>query len=124
MRDARILILFTAGLALAGCGTVGGWFGFGKSVPRVKPAELVEFKASAGLARAWEVQAGAGRPYVFSPAGDGQAVYVAGREGRVLRIDLASGREVWRVETGKVLSAGVGAGAGLVVVAKIGRAHV
>lgn len=101
-------------LSTTGCSTVSSWFGSGKAVG--KPAELVEFKASANLARAWDTSVGSGGVYAFTPATDGQAVYAAGRDGRIVKLDLASGRETWRVESGKTLSAGVGVGEGLVVV--------
>lgn len=105
-------------LSLSGCSTVsstvGSWFGSGK--PAAKPAELVDFKPSIVLARAWDANVGTGGGYVFSPATDGQAVYAAGREGRIVKLDLATGREIWRIEAGQTLSAGVGVGEGLVLV--------
>lgn len=105
-------------LSMGGCSSVtskvGGWFGSGK--PAVKPAELVEIKPSIGLSRAWDASVGAAGIYVFSPATDGQAVYAAGKDGRVVKLDLASGREIWRTEAGQTLSAGVGVGEGLVLV--------
>lgn len=101
-------------LSTTGCSTVSSWFGSGKAAS--KPAELVEFKASANLARAWDTNVGSGGVYAFTPATDGQAVYAAGRDGRIAKLDLASGREAWRVESGMTLSAGVGVGEGLVVV--------
>jgi outer membrane protein assembly factor BamB len=116
MRVVKRVMLTLLATGLVGCGTVGGWFGFGGEAPKVKPNELVDFKPTATLARAWEVSVGASRPYTFNPAGDGQAVFAAGKDGRIVRVDLASGREVWRVESGKTLSAGVGVGTGLAVV--------
>lgn len=114
----RLLPLIALAAGLAGCGTVGGWFGFGGNAPaKAKTAELADFRPSASLARAWEAQVGAGKPYVFSPGSDGEAIYVAGKDGRVARVDLASGREAWRIDAGMTLSAGVGVGAGLAVVA-------
>ncbi len=115
LRKTRTLLL-AAGLAasLGGCSWMGGWFGSGKK--EIKPAELVDFKPATSLARIWDASVGAAGPYVFSPASDGQAVYAAGREGRLVRLDPASGREVWRIEAGQTLSAGVGAGDGLVLV--------
>lgn len=101
-------------LSTTGCSTVSSWFGSGKAAS--KPAELVEFKASATLARTWDTNVGSGGVYAFTPATDGQAVYAAGRDGRIVKLDLASGREAWRVESGMTLSAGVGVGEGLVVV--------
>ncbi len=110
--------LFALGLAavvsLAGCSTIGRWFGSGGTP--VKPAELTEFKPSATLVREWDVQVGASGPYTFSPAKDGQFIYAAGQDGQVVKIDLPSGRVMWRAEAGKPLSAGVGVGDGLALV--------
>lgn len=112
-RPALYLVLLS-GWLLAGCGTIGGWFGSDK--PKVRPAELVEIKPSLTLARMWEAGVGASGGYQFAPGSDGQAVYAAGRDGRLVKLELASGREVWRIETGQPLSAGVGVGADLVLV--------
>jgi outer membrane protein assembly factor BamB len=110
----RALLLATLATALSGCSWFGGWFGADKTA--AKPAELSEFKASASLVRQWDASVGAAGPYEFSPATDGQAVYAAGREGKVVKLDLASGRELWRIDAGQPLSAGVGIGDGLVLV--------
>jgi len=116
MRVTKIVLVALLGAGLAGCGTIGGWFGIGNEVPKVKPADLTDFKPSATIERAWETSVGASRPYVLSPGGDGQAIFAAGKDGRIVRIELTTGREAWRVETGKTISAGVGVGSGLVVV--------
>jgi len=110
----RALLLATLATALSGCSWFSGWFGPGKTA--VKPAELTEFKASASLVRQWEANIGATSPYEFSPGSDGQAVYAAGRDGKMVKLDLANGRELWRIEAGQALSAGVGVGEGLVLV--------
>jgi outer membrane protein assembly factor BamB len=107
------VIVLPVVLSTTGCSTVSSWFGSSKAV--AKPAELVEFKPSINLARIWDASVGSGGAYVFSPATDGQAVYAAGRDGRIVKLDLASGREAWRIEAGQILSAGVGVGEGLVV---------
>lgn len=104
----------TVALGLAGCSTIGGWFGSGEV--KIKPAELPAFQPSASMTRLWEINVGAGLPYTFTPASDGQAIYAAGRDGRILKIDAATGRELGRIETGRRLSAGVGVGEGLVLV--------
>lgn len=101
-------------LSLGGCSTVGSWFGSGKK--EIKPAELVEFKPNASMVRVWDASVGSAGTYAFSPGTDGQAVYAAGRDGRIVKLDLATGRELWRVEAGQGLSAGVGVGEGLVLV--------
>jgi len=103
--------LLAASMLIGGCSTVGGWFG--SSPAASKPAELVEFKPTLEVARAWEARLGSAQPYVFSPASDGQTVLVADRQGRLARIELTSGRELWRLETGKPFSGGVGVGEGL-----------
>jgi outer membrane protein assembly factor BamB len=101
-------------LSLTGCSTVSSWFT--PSRPAVQPAELPEFKASVALTRVWEANVGAAGAYIFSPATDGRAVYAAGRDGHIVKLDLATGRELWRAEAGQTISAGVGAGNGVVVV--------
>lgn len=111
---AMLALILLAGLT--GCGTVGGWLGMSGTAPVTKPVELGEIKASLTMVRAWEVAVGAGKGHVFSPATDGQAAYAASAGGVVVKVDLASGREVWRVDAQRPLSAGVGAGEGLVLV--------
>lgn len=106
--------LATSLATLSGCSTIGGWFG--SDEPAQQPTALSAFKASASLSRQWEAKVGASGPFDFSPATDGEAVYVVGREGVLASLDLASGRERWRIETGQAISAGVGVGEGLVLV--------
>ncbi len=113
MVSAKTILPFATALFLAGCGTVGGWFG-GRE-PVSKPAELVEFKPVIEVRRAWEARLGSSHPYAFSPASDGGTVLVADREGRIVRLDPGSGRELWRVDAGKPLSAGLGVGEGVVL---------
>lgn len=94
--------------------TVTGWFGSNKS-RAAKPAELTEIKQSRQLSKAWtasSAEAGRGN---FAPAVDADAVYVTGESGRVARLNLQNGSEAWRVDLGKTLSSGVGAGGGLVL---------
>lgn len=112
----RLLAALLLATGLAGCGTVGGWFGMSDKAPKAKPAELGEIKATLSLTRGWEANVGPGKAYVFSPGTDGQAAYAAGADGRIVKLDLASGRELWRIEAGQALSAGVGVGEGLVLV--------
>lgn len=110
----RVLLLAFGfiSLILTGCSTVG----FGSDEAESKPAELAAFEPSVRMTQLWAVDVGPSLPYSFTPASDGQAVYAAGREGRILKIDAATGRELGRIETGRSLSAGVGVGEGLVLV--------
>ena len=107
LKSAPLVLLLA--LTLSGC----GWFS--ASAPLTKPAELVDFKPSATLVKSWDANVGAGDPYAFSPDTDGEAVYAAGREGKLVKLDLASGRELWRIDAGQPLSAGVGVGDGMVL---------
>ena len=110
----RAAVLFLLASSLSGCAWLGGLFE--SAAPRNKPAELVEFKPGAEMLKSWDANVGSGSPFAFSPGTDGEAVYAAGREGKVVKLDLASGREIWRIEAGQTLSAGVGVGDGLVLV--------
>ncbi|MGE5320576.1 MAG: outer membrane protein assembly factor BamB [Hyphomicrobiaceae bacterium] len=106
--------LIVAGLALAisGCSTVSGWFGAGPA--KAKPAELVEFKPSASLAEAWKAETGNTGDYLFHPQAEGDDVFAAGGS-RIVRIMVANGNTVWKTDTGETLTAGAGAGQGLVL---------
>jgi len=86
------------------------------TAPVVKPAELPGFKPVAQLTHVWDANIGKAGGYIFSPASDGESAYAAGSDGQIVKLDLASGRELWRIDTGKPLSAGVGVGEGLVLV--------
>jgi outer membrane protein assembly factor BamB len=114
----RVLVAGLA-LALSGCSTVGsmtstvgGWFGAGPDKP--KPAELVEFKPAASLVEAWRADTGDAAGYLFQPQAEGDDVLAAGGS-EVVRIAVATGHAVWRHEAGVKLSAGAGAGHGLVL---------
>ena len=97
-----------AALALAGCSSGSGG---------PTPAELVDLANPKEVRVLWSAGTGSAGAFVFSPALAGDALYVAGRDGRVARIDTANGREVWSVSTDVTLSGGVGASARTVVVA-------
>lgn len=112
--STRILALILLG-ALTGCSTVSGWFGSEKTDK--DPTKLVDFKQSAAFGVRWhyKMSGGAGN-YVLQPAVTRDGVYVAGTKGDLARLDLATGKELWRVSTGFVISAGVTATEGTVLV--------
>lgn len=103
---------------VSGCSTVSNTIDainpFSKSAPKVKPAELTAIQPSAEIGRVWQAGIGSAGEFVFSPAAAGNAVYAAARDGALARFD--EGRQVWRINTGQVLSGGVGANEKLVVV--------
>jgi outer membrane protein assembly factor BamB len=88
------------------------WLGIGSSK---KPGPLPEFKSTASAQLAWQVSIGKAAPG-FAPAIVGDAIYAAAQDGTVVRIEAATGRQVWRASAGKKLSAGAGADANLVAV--------
>lgn len=113
-RGARFALAAALALAATGCSTVSGWFGGG--TPAAKPTPLAQFTPTASLDTVWRAGVGSGRGLGLAPAIDGNAVYAAAAGGTLARFDLASGREVWRVDAGRRISGGVGAGDDLVVV--------
>ncbi|MEK7843513.1 MAG: outer membrane protein assembly factor BamB, partial [Pseudomonadota bacterium] len=53
---------------------------------------------------------------VFSPAFANGAVYAANSEGRLVRLDSATGKQAWNIDTQHKLSGGVGVGEGMMLV--------
>lgn len=107
LRSGRLVAAALLVLVMSGCG----------GSPSVKPAELVKFKPTATTKVVWHASVGEAEVYIFNPAVYEGAVYAAGADGRLARFDAASGKRKWRINTKEPLSGGVGADAGLVVVA-------
>jgi outer membrane protein assembly factor BamB len=108
MSPLRLIATLMLLTLLAGCQTVGGWFGRGHD-PEVSPAPLVEFAATAQAERLWSTRAGRGTdrsranlPPVFA---DGE-IWVADANGRITAVDADSGREQRSWNTGERVSAG------------------
>ena len=116
--SSRLLVLLTAaGLWLGGCATVSDAIDsinpFTSSAPKM--AALKPIVATAEVRTQWSASAGKAGDYTFAPAVLGNAVFMAGRDGAVSKIE--DGKTVWKINAGQPLSAGVGAGGQLVVVA-------
>lgn len=101
-------------LALGGCSTVKGWFESAKG--EAEPAKLVEFRESAKFEVRWHADLGDNGNSQLQVALTDSAIYGASGKGVLTRLERASGKQVWRIETGINISGGVGAGAGLVIV--------
>lgn len=112
IRIAGLLLL----VMLAGCSTVSGWFGSGKDKTGKEPAKLVEFKQTATFNVRWHQKIGGSGNYILQPAITSDAVYAANAKGELFRLDPVTGKQVWRVNSGFTISAGVGVGEGLVLV--------
>lgn len=95
--------------ALAGC--------FGGSSVGPKPAVLEPLAQGQAPRELWSARVGAAAGFEFSPVIAGDAVYAAARDGTVMRVDAADGRERWRVTLAAPLSGGAGANDATVAVA-------
>lgn len=116
--SAKLLVVSSAFLALTGCSTLSSLNPFSsKADAKNQPAVLSEIKATMAIKPSWTVPIGTAGNYVFSPAAYGPNVYVAAADGALARIEVATGRTVWRINAGMRLTAGVGVDATSVVVA-------
>ena len=114
---ARALLL-VLGFAVGGCSIFGD-----DDEPVEAPAELTDFEKTVNVDEVWDVSVGPGSELLrlaLRPAVQGGRVYAAGRDGRVVSLDVTSGRNEWRLDTDLPLSAGPGVGDGLAVVASSG----
>ena len=96
---------------LAGCSL------FGSKETKNQPAPLVELKNPSLVPKTvWKYSVGKAGASVFTPVLAGDSVYVADADGALVRLNAATGKEVWRVKTGTDLTAGVGTDGEVVVV--------
>lgn len=106
--SVRRLVSIGLALMVAGC----SWFA---ASTKPKPTELVPLTAGSVLSRDWSVTLGAAG-VGFRPAAAGAAVVAASANGSVAKVDVSSGRTLWRVAL-PALSAGVGSDGEVSVVA-------
>ncbi len=64
----------------------------------------------------WRTNVGSAGRYVFAPAIYQDGVYAAGSRGKLVRLNAATGKAMWRVHTKALLSGGVGVGENMVMV--------
>lgn len=104
-------------LALSGCGTVDtvkGWMG--ATPGSAEPAKLTAFSETAKFAERWHGDFGDAGANPLPAALTRDAVYGASGKGTLTRLDRVTGRQVWRIESNILVSAGVGSGEGLVLI--------
>jgi outer membrane protein assembly factor BamB len=111
MKFVRLVLLVAL---LTGCSTVSGWFGSSKAGK--EPNKLVEFKPTTTLEVRWHYDVGGADGNVLQPAVTSDAVYAANAKGEIFRLERATGKQMWRAESGFAISGGVGAGDNLVLV--------
>lgn len=98
---------------LAGCASTSG-------VEVEKPAELPEFTPQRTAQLLWRHDVGRGVEKHFLQLGpqiDGDVIYMVDRRGDVEALEAATGRRIWEVRLDVLVSAPVGVGDGLVLVA-------
>jgi outer membrane protein assembly factor BamB len=112
-KSPRKLAMVLAGLGIvvmmSGCSLFS-------SKPANPPAPLVDFKPSLDVKKVWSTSIGKAGQYTFTPAVFAGDVLAASADGVVTRIDVASGRQIWRIDTGMKLTAGVGTNGATVAV--------
>lgn len=101
IRRPVIPMAIAAAVVLSACSSLNP---FSRSADKLTP--LTEFVQGAPLKVDWQVGLAAGPMTALQPAVSGDAVFAAGGDGGVVRIE--GGRTVWRAEAGQPLSAGVG----------------
>jgi len=109
----RIVSLVIATVLLSGCGLFDG------KDEAAEPVELVDIETTLDVRKAWSIKLGEEAEFLrvmLRPAGDGNQVYAASRDGNVVAVNVESGKPVWEIELELTLSAGPGVGEGLVVV--------
>jgi len=116
MSRRLLILLASVGLAMSGCASITDAFNsvnpFRGSGPKM--AELRPITPTTEVRTQWSAGVGKAGDYVFSPAVVGNAIYVAGNDGTISRLE--DGKTVWKIKAGQPLSAGVGANARMLVV--------
>ena len=74
------------------------------------PNDLKEFKAKLNPKILWSLKLGGSETFEFSPSIMGDEVYAASSDGSLAKIDLKTGKIIWKINTGEKLSGGVGVG--------------
>ncbi|MCG8412802.1 MAG: outer membrane protein assembly factor BamB [Pseudomonadales bacterium] len=118
----RSWLLLVSLAALTACSTLENlnplsWFSDDEVNP---PKELVQIEDEVELRRQWSIDVGNGQGDNYTeltPAIDGDVIYAASENGTVVAVELESGDLLWRNRLDDIiLTGGVGAGGGLVVV--------
>lgn len=118
MKQSLVILL---SFWLAGCSTLGDW---GESILGGEdnadpPAPLVDIEDPVALKKLWDTSVGVGDDEQFInlvPAIDGNQLFIADRKGRVVALDVETGKQIWSVKTKLAVSGGPGVGEGLVLV--------
>src|SRR5690606_5843061 len=95
-------------LILSGCAS---------SDTRYDPAPLTEYSPGLSVRSVWSTSIGSGSGLGFVPAVVGDSVYAATPDGSVAKVELSSGKILWKADADTKLSAGPGSDGSTTVVA-------
>ncbi|OIR01574.1 outer membrane protein assembly factor BamB precursor [mine drainage metagenome] len=84
--------------------------------PAAEPAKLADFTARAKIEVRWDANVGDEGLSELFPAVTREAVFAANEKGKLYRFDRNTGKQAWSIDSGFVITGGVGAGEGLVMV--------
>jgi outer membrane protein assembly factor BamB len=110
----RIAGLAIASLIVSGCSIFGG-----DDYEALEPAELVKIETTVDVRKLWSAKVGKDAEFLrvmLRPAGDGNLIFAASRDGNVVAFDAESGKQAWKTALDVELSAGPGVGSGMVAV--------
>jgi len=85
----------------------------------LKPAKLVDIQTTIDIKKLWSAKLGGDAEFLrvnLQPAGDGNRIYAASRDGNVSAFQPETGKRDWQTELNAELSAGPGVGEGIVAV--------
>ncbi|MCC7463041.1 MAG: outer membrane protein assembly factor BamB [Gammaproteobacteria bacterium] len=117
MNTRCITVALLSALALGACSNNA------KKTDATKPVKLESFKPTLRIERVWHASVGGQKPKLrlgLGVAVDGTSVYAAGHKGDLVAFNLQNGRKLWSRDLRVPLSAGPGAGDGLVVAGSSG----
>jgi outer membrane protein assembly factor BamB len=112
--NIRIAGHAVATLIVSGC----SWFD-GDKDKALEPAKLVKIETTVDVRKLWSAKVGKDAEFLrvmLRPAGDGNLIYAASRDGNVVAFDAESGKQAWKTALDVELSAGPGVGSGMVAV--------
>lgn len=115
-RRLQFPALLTVALMLSAC----SWLGTKDEAEMLlEPIELVDIETTLEVKKLWSAKLGDDAEFLrvnLRPAGDGNRIYAASRDGNVVAFDPVSGKKIWELELDTELSAGPGVGDGLLAV--------
>jgi len=102
-------------LVLGGCSSDAPPEWAGKN-GKMEPAKLVPFAESAKFEVRWQADIGDQGLELLQPALTQDAIYGVSSKGALTRLDRVTGKQAWRIQSGIIVTGGIGAGEGLVVI--------